>query len=316
MDILHGEGLRLNFVILDLEWNTAFDHRQKGFVNEIIEFGAVKLDNALRPIGTYQQLVRTRLTRKLTSKVEDLTHLTLQELRHGIRFPQALEEFGRFVGKDTLLMTWSTTDIRVLLENCSAFTQFKTIPFLERYADLQWYVQEALGLGHRNQVGLGAVAEQLGLSCEGIELHRALDDSLLSAEVLRRCYRPELLEGMIQDARDTRFYDRLCFKSYYIIDIKSPLIRPDDLRMPCEECGLFARRVSKWKNHHKGFCADFHCRHCGRRFHGRIQFKKRFDDVEIKRTQRPILEEQSAPAPQDRPDLPAVQASSDSAASL
>lgn len=279
-----------------MEWNTAFSHRQQGFVNEIIEFGAVKLDDSLRPIGAYQQFVNTRLTRKLTSKVESLTHLTLEELRAGVRFPQALEEFGRFVGKDTVLLTWSTTDIRVLLENCAAFTSWETIPFLERYADLQWYVQEALGLGHRNQMGLGAAAEQLELSVDGMELHRALDDSLLSAEILRRCYRPALLETMIQDAGNPSFYDRLRFKNYYIIDIKSPLIRPDDLRMQCEECGYFARRVGKWKNHNKGFCADFHCRHCGRRFHGRIQFKKRFDDIEIKRTQRPVEPEQ-APEP-------------------
>ncbi len=33
----------MQYIILDLEWNTAFDKRRKEFVNEIIEFGAVKL---------------------------------------------------------------------------------------------------------------------------------------------------------------------------------------------------------------------------------------------------------------------------------
>lgn len=223
--------------------------------------------------------------------MEDLTHLTFDQLRQGVRFAQAMEEFGRFIGKDSLLLTWSTTDIRVLLDNCIAFTQWETIPWLNRYADLQWYVQEALGMGHRNQIGLGAAAEQLGLSSDGMELHRALDDSLLSAEVLRRCYRAELLESIVQDTRDKTFYERLSFKNYYIIDIKSPFIHPDDLRMRCDECGYFARRTTKWKNHNKGFCADFRCRHCGNRFHGRIQFKKRYDDIEIKRTQRPLAPE-------------------------
>ena len=38
----------MQYIILDLEWNTAFDKRRKEFVNEIIEFGAVKLDEQLK----------------------------------------------------------------------------------------------------------------------------------------------------------------------------------------------------------------------------------------------------------------------------
>ena len=34
----------MNIVILDLEWNGAYSRRLHGFINEIIEFGAVKLD--------------------------------------------------------------------------------------------------------------------------------------------------------------------------------------------------------------------------------------------------------------------------------
>ena len=34
-------------IILDLEWNTAYYPKQSRFINEIIEFGAVKLDENL-----------------------------------------------------------------------------------------------------------------------------------------------------------------------------------------------------------------------------------------------------------------------------
>lgn len=271
-----------------MEWNTAYSCKKQGFVNEIIEFGAVRLNETLAETGSFQQFVRTRLSRKLNSKVVDLTHLTTDELKTGVRFGEALEELGRFMGKDTLLLTWSTTDLRVLLENCSVFTKQDTLPFLERYVDLQWYAQDVLGLGHRQQVGLGAAAEAAGLSCDGLDLHRALDDSRLSADIFRRCYRAETLEPVIANAQDPTFYERLHFKNYYIVDLKSPEIRPDDLRMRCEQCGYFARRTSKWKNHNKGFCADFQCRHCGYRFRGRIQVKKKFDDVEIRRSQRAL----------------------------
>ena len=32
----------MEFAILDLEWNAAYSRRLKGYINEIIEFGAVK----------------------------------------------------------------------------------------------------------------------------------------------------------------------------------------------------------------------------------------------------------------------------------
>ena len=34
----------MDFVILDLEWNGTYSRRLKGFMNEIIEFGAVKVN--------------------------------------------------------------------------------------------------------------------------------------------------------------------------------------------------------------------------------------------------------------------------------
>ena len=35
----------MEYIILDLEWNAAYSRRRGGFINEIIEFGAVKVDD-------------------------------------------------------------------------------------------------------------------------------------------------------------------------------------------------------------------------------------------------------------------------------
>ena len=35
----------MKYVILDLEWNGTYSHKKKGFLKEIIEFGAVKFDD-------------------------------------------------------------------------------------------------------------------------------------------------------------------------------------------------------------------------------------------------------------------------------
>ena len=41
----------MNYVILDLEWNAAYSRKLKGYINEIIEFGAVKCDEQLNIIS-------------------------------------------------------------------------------------------------------------------------------------------------------------------------------------------------------------------------------------------------------------------------
>ena len=37
----------MDFIIMDLEWNNTYARKTKGFINEIIEIGAVKLDENL-----------------------------------------------------------------------------------------------------------------------------------------------------------------------------------------------------------------------------------------------------------------------------
>ena len=46
----------MNFVILDLEWNPSYSKKLKGFINEIIEFGAIKVNSDLEIIDTFLPL--------------------------------------------------------------------------------------------------------------------------------------------------------------------------------------------------------------------------------------------------------------------
>ena len=70
----------MNYVILDLEWNTAFSHKKKKYVNEIIEFGAVKTDENMEIIDTFSMLITPQIGKKLSSHIQELTHLTNEEL--------------------------------------------------------------------------------------------------------------------------------------------------------------------------------------------------------------------------------------------
>lgn len=47
----------MSYVILDLEWNGSYSKVLHKFVNEIIEIGAVKLDDELNVCDTFTMLV-------------------------------------------------------------------------------------------------------------------------------------------------------------------------------------------------------------------------------------------------------------------
>ena len=68
----------MTIIILDLEWNTAYFSKESRFINEIIEFGAVKLDKNLDVVDDFQKFVRSRLK----AFVHDLRHRFRAQLLH------------------------------------------------------------------------------------------------------------------------------------------------------------------------------------------------------------------------------------------
>ena len=112
----------MSYVILDLEWNGSYSKVLHKFVNEIIEIGAVKLDDELNVCDTFTMLVAPKIGKKLCSKVKQLTKITNEELKdEGVSFIRAISLFSDFLG-DGVLMTWSDSDLHALIENYSYYT--------------------------------------------------------------------------------------------------------------------------------------------------------------------------------------------------
>ena len=272
----------MSYVILDLEWNASFSKKLRKFVNEIIEFGAVRLDENYEITDTFSVMVKPKIGKRLNGKVKQLTKISIQELKEkGVGFLTAAERFSEFLGDSTLL-TWGTSDIHALFENYTYYTGDYHIPFLTSYCDLQEYCMKALDCyDEGNQMGLGACAAMLGLSFSEEEQHRAYADAYLSQKCLTAVADRMPLSECVLRADEEVFYDRMNFKNYFITDINSPDIGRGDLRFRCDKCGKPVRRVKKWRLHNKSFSAEFCCKNCGRRFIGRVSFKKKFDGVKV-----------------------------------
>ncbi len=275
----------MKIVILDLEWNTAYYRKEQRFLNEIIEFGAVKLNERLKVIDEFQMFVKSRVSKKLRGMVKELTHISNEQLREeGKEFETVIKAFTKWAGKNTLILTWSNTDLYTLMDNCHAFLGDRTIPFLHRYVDLQKYVQHHIAWQGGNQLGLSAAAEAMNISADDIDLHRAKGDSLLCARILQDCYHKDAMNSMMQNADDPDFYERFFFKPYAITDIHSPHIQPEDLNFCCARCDRPLQRVRSFRRCNKCFESLFVCKDCHVGYVGRVQVHKLFDGVSVKRT--------------------------------
>ena len=271
----------MNYIILDLEFNAAFSKHRHRFVNEIIEFGAVKCDEQLNIIDTFSELVNPQISKKLNTHVSALTHITIDELKQSnSTFSHVMSKFRKFLG-DGILMTWSNSDILVLLENYRYFYGNDKLMFLKYYVNLQKYCEKALGYSDRSrQMGLSACAEALGLEFEDNTLHRAYNDAELTAECFKALYDEELLKKFIYECNDD-FYRRVSFKNYNICDLRDPSVDRREMFFNCDKCGKRALRRSKWRLKNKSFRAEFRCLRCRRDFEGRITFRKYYDSVAI-----------------------------------
>lgn len=271
----------MNYIVLDLEFNGAYSKNRHRFVNEIIEFGAVKLDEQLNIVDTFSELVTPQISKKLNTHVSALTHITIDELKKSNNsFSHVMSRFRKFLG-DGVLMSWSNSDILVLIENYKYFYGNDKMSFLKFYVNLQKYCERALGYSDRShQMGLSTCAEQLGIEFEDNSLHRAYNDAELTAECFKALYDEDLLKEYLFVCNED-FYRRISFKNYNICDLKDPHVDRREMYFNCENCGRRALRRSKWRLKNKSFRAYFRCIRCRKDFEGRIVFKRCYDHVEV-----------------------------------
>lgn len=280
-----------NFVILDLEWNAAYCKSTDSFINEIIEFGAVKFDENFKIIDCFSEIVKPKITKKISGRIKKLTKITNQDLSKGRRYKDVLESFRKFLGS-CILLTWSTSDIIALIDNNKLFLQTDKIPFLKKYIDLQKYCEICLGQEKQGtQMGLNTSVELLGIDDEEYEFHRALDDSLLSFECFKRLYDRKKVSSFIQDCTKDEFYNKLTFKTVIICDLENPIIDKNDMFFECEQCQTRAEQLTEWQFKNKVYRANFRCPNCDNEFQGRIQFKLKYEGLSVMKKVYSISEE-------------------------
>lgn len=278
------------FVILDLEWNTAFSRQKKCYVNEIIEFGAVKLDEDLNLVDTYSSFVRPQIERKLHSRVKKLTHISNEDIEQAEDYKTVTEQFVNWIQKggysleDAVILSWGDMDVRALIDNDRYFFHDPIIPFLHQYCDLQAAFMKEKGLPMNQQIGLSAAADLIEINPDDYVHHRALGDCELTVECFRNIYQKGEFEKKYIKECNEQFYKRLLFKPYIIKDIHDKQIDPSCLNCTCIECGNSARRISEWHFNNSSFRANFICDQCNERYRVNVQFRRLYSQLNVKKS--------------------------------
>ncbi len=274
----------MQYVIMDLEWNTAYCKKYGEFFNEVIEIGAVKLDENFNIKDTVSIIVKPQISKKLRGRVKDLTHITNEDVSSGIIFSEAIEKFSEWLGEEeNTFFSWGDGDIRVLVKNFEYFFNLDYLPFINNYADAQKYCQSFIDSPNGQQIGLAAACEKLGVNPDDFAHHRALDDSLMTAECIKKVYDSEKITKYIRKC-DENFYKRLYFKPYIIKDINDPALDRSKFKCFCDTCGGKVVKKKKWRFINNSFRAEFYCPKCDKNFRVCIRCKKYFDRIDIKRT--------------------------------
>ncbi len=112
----------MNYIIFDLEWNQPSSPEaavtEPLYVSgEIIQIGAVKLNDAFEVIDELRLFIRPTYYTKLHKQISALTHIRDKDLQEAPLFPEAYRQFLSWCGEEFSYMTWSMSDMPILIDN-------------------------------------------------------------------------------------------------------------------------------------------------------------------------------------------------------
>ncbi len=274
----------MNYVIIDLEWNQCPEGKEKEekmLPFEIIEIGAVKVNQEREIIDEFHEIIKPAVYTVLNKKTKEIVPVEMKELRHGRAFPQVIREFFKWCGKEYRFATWGPVDLVELQRNMKYYDiQVFHKPFV--YYD----VQKLFALIYENNKTprtLLYAVDQLQLE-HSETFHRALSDARYTAKIFQKLDTKTVAKYFSVDyfwnpkSKKEEIYLQFDGYSKYIsmeFATKEQLMADKDVRSYiCFQCGKRAAKKINWfSNNSKNYYGLFFCREHGY-LKGKIRMKK------------------------------------------
>lgn len=183
--IVPNGGIVVRHIFLDFEMNpiaAANRNPDDPVRHEIIEIGAVRLDESYRLVERYDRFVRPERN-TITKKITALTGITQDDVENAPILADAIEEFAEWIGEGPVrIYSWSDTDRSQLFGECDLKDIYIPDPFF-RWMDFQRVYTRLVGLSRRSNLSLQNAMGSVEQTFEGRQ-HRAVDDAEMSASLL------------------------------------------------------------------------------------------------------------------------------------
>ena len=172
-------------IVIDLEMNPVsktFKDVRRFTTDEVIEIGAVKLDENYKQVDEFQCYVRPQYG-EITKHITKLTSITQETVADKPTFAEAFQNFMDWIGTwDMTLYSWSNSDINQLKDECAFKIPGYDVERLEnQWRDLQKAFDDRIGL--HSSLALKHAIGAMNRDFEGMQ-HSALADAANTAAIL------------------------------------------------------------------------------------------------------------------------------------
>ena len=178
----------MNYIIVDFEMNpVAGEYKEERQISrsEIIEIGAVVMDESFLVLGEFKTLVKPQFNDSIYKKYETLTGITTQMVCGAPIFATAYEMFVKWCesyGSEYEVYAWSENDYSQLVAEMALknYNRTEMMKPLDNWFDFQKEYTEKLGL--ERIMSLEKALDYAGIAFEG-HMHDALCDAKNTAEL-------------------------------------------------------------------------------------------------------------------------------------
>jgi len=201
-EIQRSERIFMNYIVFDLEWNQSNANPEETAADlpfEIIEIGAVRLDQDGVMAGEFSELIKPSVYHEMNQVTGRLVHLQIQELEKGRPFVQVVGDFLKWCGEEYLFCTWGSMDLTELQKNMKFYRMKPLAKGPIAFLDVQKLFSLAFEDG-KSRRALEHAVECLEMEKE-IPFHRAFGDAWYTAKILSEIMKkkPEVLKKVSFD---------------------------------------------------------------------------------------------------------------------
>ena len=190
-------------IVIDLEMNPIkrdLKEVRKFLQDEVIEFGAVKLDENYQQFDTFQLYVKPAFC-KISNHITQLTGITDAMVEGKEEFSESFKKFFDWIGTwDMKIYSWSNSDINQLKNECSyKIPDFDVAKLESQWIDIQKEFDDRIGVSAN--LALKHAVGAMNRDFKGTQ-HTALADAENTAAILTLMQDDEEFHKVMQPVID------------------------------------------------------------------------------------------------------------------